>query len=396
MTRFPRTLLHSLLAGAGVVFLAASVQLAPVVAHAQDSDSSDAGDDLDEDETEEERKAREEAEKNRLDDADDLDLLDDEDALDSIESTGEETGDDLLGNTVEQDTIDAEGQDNSQIYRDAQMEYEEFAPDEEMLAWERYLQKYPNSLYKTRIERRIDDLEEILYLDRKTNPDEERLDADQRDVPISQGLLLQNINPTTRLLTGFEWGLPDYINLMADYEHGLRRDLSIHVGLRNRFQTWGLEFGGRYALVKSSRTQTLLTGIVDVRAAMNPAYIAVRPQVAFGKMVGIVDFQVQAGVDYELRKDSALRVIGGGNVTVRADENVAVFVETNVNAKNLTWDEGGSFRFPVGSFGVKFYPSIEGQPKGFMEINVGASVPYATNYYRWHDGSIMGQLNVYL
>jgi hypothetical protein len=29
-------------------------------------------------------------------------------------------------------------------------------------------------------------------------------------------------------------------------------------------------------------------------------------------------------------------------------------------------------------------------------VNIGASVPYATRYYRWHEGSIMGQVNIYL
>ena len=31
-----------------------------------------------------------------------------------------------------------------------------------------------------------------------------------------------------------------------------------------------------------------------------------------------------------------------------------------------------------------------------MEVNIGASIPYATRYYRWHEGSIMGQVNFYL
>ena len=206
------------------------------------------------------------------------------------------------------------------------------------------------------------------------------------------------------MLTGFEWGLPDYINLMLDYVHGIARNFSVHGGLRNRWQTWNLEFGARYAIIKSSRTKTLLTGIGDFRFAFDPAYLAFRPQLAFGKMVGIVDLQVQGGADIELRQHddgtrrawAPIRLIAGANVTVRADERVAVFLETNYNARAFTWDEGSTFRFPVGTFGLKLYPSIAGQEDGFMEVNVGASVPYATRYYRWHDGSVMAQLNIYL
>jgi hypothetical protein len=396
MTRFSLARALALPAMAGLLTTALAFS-SPALAQdsgsdpeAEDDATEDAGDDL-----EDEGGAPEEVERPDTEE-DELDLLGEEEELDDIEFTGEEPDEDLLGENVEEDTIDQEGQDNSKIYREAVEEFSELAADEEMLAWDRYLQEYPNTLYRQRIERRLDDLEEMLYLERRADDEEDRLDADQRDVPISHALLLQNINPTTRVQTGFEWGLPDYINLMLDYEHGITREFSVHGGLRNRFQTWNIEFGARYALIKSSRTKTLLTGIMDFRFATDPAYLALRPQVAFGKMIGPVDLQAQVGVDWELRANADLRIIGGANATFRIDERVAVFLETDVNAKGLTWDRGNTFRFPVASFGLKLYPSIPGQPDGFMEVNLGASVPYATNYYRWHDGSIMGQLNIYL
>ena len=89
--------------------------------------------------------------------------------------------------------------------------------------------------------------------------------------------------------------------------------------------------------MKSSRTQTLFTGIMDFRMALSPAYLAVRPQVAFGQRFGEqLDVQAQVGIDYELRSGSQVRIIGGVNVTGRIDERVAVFVETNYNAKGFT------------------------------------------------------------
>jgi hypothetical protein len=365
------------------------------VAYAQDDKGNDKGDGdlLEEEETEEEKKAREEAAKARLQEADKIEKNDDESELDKIEGgTGK---DDLLGGEGT-DQINQKGQDTAEIYRKAAAEYSELAPDEEMLAWDRYFQKYPKTLYRSQIEKRLDELEAQLYEERRNSGEEDRLDADKREVPISQGLLIENINPRSRFSGGFEWGLPDYINLMLDYEHGIRRDFSVHGGIRNRFQVWNFEFGARYSLIKSSRTKTLVTAIGDFRMALDPAYLAFRPQIAFGKMVGIVDLQGQLGADLEMRSGSSVRLIGGANVTIRPDENVAIFVETTANAKNLTWDEGGSFRFPVGSFGLKFYPKLAGRPPQALEINLGASIPYATRYYRWHDGSVMGQVNFYL
>jgi len=377
-----------------LVFAALIVStLAPSLAFAQsDKPKDDEGDLLEEDETEEEKKARLEAEKRRLQEADKL-APDDETELDKIE--GGTGGDDLLGGD-QLDQINQKGQDTAEIYRKAAAENSELAADEEMLAWDRYFERYPKTLYRSQIEKRLDELEAKLYNERVSGGDEDRLDADKRDVPISQGLLIENINPRTRFSGGFEWGLPDYINLMLGYEHGIRRDFSVHGGIRNRFQVWNFEFGARYALVKSSRTKTLVTAMGDFRLALDPAYLAFRPQLAVGKMVGIVDLQAQIGTDLELRGGAAVRLIGGANVTIRADDNVAIFLETNANAKNLTWEDGGNFRFPVASFGLKFYPDIQGRPPKSLEVNLGASIPYATRYYRWHDGSVMGQVNFYL
>ena len=183
----------------GAALLGVVLTLAvPGTALAQDDPETTSEDDPDAEETEEEKKAREEAEKKRLQEADDLDLIDDEDALDQITTPedGEEPDEDLLGDGTK-DEINQEGQDNSKIYREAAEDFSELAPDEEMLAWDRYMWQYPKTLYKDRIERRLDDLEEQLYLERKEGPDDSRLDADKREVPISQGLLIENINPRT-------------------------------------------------------------------------------------------------------------------------------------------------------------------------------------------------------
>lgn len=360
---------------------------------------------LGDEETEEEKKEREEREKNRLESDDSIDLLDDEGEMDKLEDVvpTEENTDDLLESEIGKDVIGGEGEDNSTIYRKAADDYADMIADEEMLAWERYLETYPNSLYKERIEKRMESLEVILYeqVIEKEDPNE-RLDADQRELLFSQGLTLENINPRTRLQFGFEWGLPDYMNLIGDFEYQIIRVLSVHGAFRNRFTGWNFETGVHWAIVKSSRTQTLLVLLGDIRFNVDPAFLSFRPQLAFGKKFGLLELQAQAGVDLEVRSDAAPRILAGVNGTYNASDKVAIFLETNIHMRlsqypSSTGDNNNLlYRFNVASFGLKFYPRVTGLEKRAMEVNVGASVPYTTNYWMFHFGSIMGQVNYYM
>ena len=99
-----------------------------------------------------------------------------------------------------------------------------------------------------------------------------------------------------------------------------------------------------------------------------------------------------AGVDLELRSVLGLRLIGGAAATYAASDTVRMFVETNWNMKDLGRD-GGFFRFNVVTFGMKFYPG-KSEPKT-TEVNMGATVPYSTNYWAYHYGSVMVQANKY-
>jgi hypothetical protein len=128
----------------------------------------------------------------------------------------------------------------------------------------------------------------------------------------------------------------------------------------------------------------------------NPAFLAFQPQIAFGKQIGIVDLQAQAGVKLDTRKRAAVAVVGGMNTTIRANDSVSIFMETSLNMKNLASQDAGIYRFNVATFGLKFYPDLKGLDRGQMEVNVGASSPYSTNYWMFHFGSVMGQMNLYL
>lgn len=356
----------------------------PLAAYAQDDDDPFGGED----------EPKTDAPK-RLDEDDEIDIDDDEGDIDAIE--GDDGDDvDLLGE--DDDEPAPEGSDTAAVYRAFQAEVAGLAPDEEHGEWQGYLEQYPDSNFAAAIEKRLEELEQKMYASRIRRGGDAPADADLREIKFSQGLQIESINPRDRIQAGFEWGLPNYINLFADYEHQLMRQLSIHGGLRHRYTGWRIETGARYALVKSTRTQTLVTLIGDVHFNTLPAYPVFRPMVGAGKKFGdVLDAQLQIGTELDTRNAAGVRIVGGANVTYRASENVAMFLETQVYMQSLASDTGAtSYRFNTANFGLKFFPVPQGMKPGQMEMNLGASVPYSNQYWGYHYGSIMGQMNYYL
>lgn len=332
----------------------------------------------------------------------------DESWMNEFEGEGEEL--DFGEDEFEEDrdvSVRGEGEDNAQIYRDQMDRVENLLPDEEALSWERYMKKYPNSVFKARIDARLTDLEGEMYGERIASPGGSAEDAGKVEMYFAQPLLLENIDPITKLRVGFEWGFPEYINLITDYEHQIFRELSVHVGARNRYSSWSIETGARYSLIKSARTRTWLTAIGDVRISTNPIYPAIRPQLAFGQRLdlgstGWLDIQLQGGSDLAFVKDANTgdslfdpRVVGGANITFVPAPTVRIYMETSTTMKALAWDGGNSFRFNVLTFGLKIIGRQKsGDPQ--YEIGAGATAPYSTNYWGYHVGSITGDLNYYL
>lgn len=286
------------------------------------------------------------------------------------------------------------GQDSEQIYRAESERLKGFEPDEELAEWEAYLEKYPDSLFKERIEKREEDLQDAMYAH---HPTDDGKDAKDEEVHLAVPLQLDNINPRRMMQAGFEWGLPDYINLFVDYEHPFRRDLAAHFGVRHRYTGWRLETGVKYAFIKSTRTQTVGSLLFDLHLNTLPAYPVLRPQIAIGHKFGdILDAQAQAGVEVDTRSRAGIRPIGGVNLTFNASDTVKVFVESAVYMQSLKSPKGDLFyRFNTVNFGMKFLPSGKGIEPGQVEVNLGASMPYTSNYWSFHYGSIMGQLNYY-
>ena len=74
-----------------------------------------------------------------------------------------------------------------------------------------------------------------------------------------------------------------------------------------------------------------------------------------------------------------------------------MFAETSTYMRPMGQDgafDGGLFRFNVFSFGMKFFPG--NSPDRDKEVNLGATVPYTQQWWQFHYGSVMGQLNYYL
>ncbi|MEC7947158.1 MAG: hypothetical protein VX265_06285, partial [Myxococcota bacterium] len=118
------------------------------------------------DEEEEEEEARPEEDEKPVDDFD----PDDDDAWMDKKPDDAEPGDELefddeFDADDEEVKAQGEGEDTAAIYREYLEDAGRYGADEEALAWERYLKKYPNSLFRARVEARLEELSEQMYTD---------------------------------------------------------------------------------------------------------------------------------------------------------------------------------------------------------------------------------------
>lgn len=286
--------------------------------------------------------------------------------------------------------------DTAEVYRRTLSTTVGMDVDDEMQVWEQYLQTFPNSAFRKQIEARLTVLEDELY--RAARPgggDEPKVDAQDQQMAFSQALLLESINPRQRIHVLLEWGLPDWANLAAGYEHPIGKKFSVLGQFRRRFTGPSLEAGVRWALVKSQRTQTLVTVLFDVHMNLAPAFIGFRPQLAVGKAFGPLEIQAQGGIDLSPRSEIDIRGIGGLHLSYRAADAVGLFAETSLLIKNKS-GAAGPFRFNQIAFGMRFYPLRKAKKPDNTEINIGAAIPYSSAYWRYHFGAVVGQANLYL
>ncbi|MCB9691789.1 MAG: hypothetical protein H6736_08240 [Alphaproteobacteria bacterium] len=299
-------------------------------------------------------------------------------------------GQDLLGD--EPDANTPEGTDTAAIYRMTLEEGRSLAPDEELQLWDAYLTKYPNTAFREQIDKRMQELEEKLYrVGVGVEPDPQGAGDEGTAFRFTHGVLLENINPRDRVLVLLEWGLPDYASLGLDIEKELRDRFSIHGGFRRRFTGFSAEAGARYALLRSPRTETLVTGMFDVRLNAAPAFIAFRPMLGFGKKFGSVDVQAQAGLELAPRAVFDVRAVGGFNVKYHASDAVGLFAETALYMHTKS-AAAGPYRFNQFVFGMSFLPAQKREHPEDLEVSIAATLPYTSAYWQFHYGSVVGQL----
>lgn len=307
-----------------------------------------------------------------------------------IELDDDDIGDDKIGGP---------GQDNSTIYREYIDGMNDLGPEEELLAWERYLKKYPNTLFRDRIERRMDELTDEIYGERIGGEGDGYSDAKDRELNFANPVQLENIDPRTRLRISGELGPPEYIAGMADFELQLMRPWSVHAGLRTRYTGANIEVGSRYSLVKSARLNLLVTGALDLHYNTQPGFLGVRPTLSAGKTFpvgGGLSVAAQLGADVEvpqpdradqLGRKGGVRTVGGVFGYYQASEVVGLYAETSLTMKNIAWAEGGTFAFDVLTFGLRFTPKLPTEVK----FGVNAGVPFYYNYWGYNFGTVQAE-----
>jgi hypothetical protein len=300
-----------------------------------------------------------------------------------------------------------EGQDTARVYRDYLDQVSDLGADEEALAWERYVKKYPASVFRSRIDKRLEELSQEMYGQRIEGVELGRVrDAGTAELNFAQPMTLANIDPRSKLRGAFEWGVPGFLALTADYERQIKREFSVHGGLHGRYTGTNVEVGAKYALVKSARTKMLVTAMADLHLNMDPFHPGFKPQMGFGKRFELpggaqLDTMLQTGVDALFMTASdgtgqtSLRYVGGGSITLKPTPTVQVYMETNMYMKGFGHEQIGSFRFNTVAFGIKFV-NRKGAATDRYVSGIGATAPYTSNYWGYHFGSIMGDVNYYL
>lgn len=307
---------------------------------------------------------------------------------------GEDENINFNGDEDEQESVKPRqpGEDTAQIYRDAEAKYRELSMEEELLAWERYLQKYPKSLFRDRIEARIEDITQLLYEERVPGSDKGARTQDAADAELNFFQPVHLSSPDTRrhILLEAGWGYPNWTTFQLDYEHTFFREFAIHAGLDTDLTGRAVVVGAKYAAIKSARTGTLLSVGLDLKANTNPGFAGLRPVVSFGQRLRVMDgldLLGQAAVDMELRSPFGARWEFGFGAELHPNDTVSVFVESNSNIKSV--GEDTTFTFMTGVFGLKFVPR-KGDKNGDGRFvgGLAADAPYTYHYWGFYRGGV--------
>ncbi len=293
------------------------------------------------------------------------------------------------------------GEDTAQIYRDFEKKVSEYNADEEQIKWEQYLEKYPKSLFRDRIEARMDELSNEMYSERVPGSDGVKaVDGADRELNFANGWHLMGVDPQSKITAGFALGIGNWFSMKADLEYQLMRQLSVHGGVNRGLGGWEIAAGGKYALIKSARTNTILTGAIDLGLFTAPAnmYPTVIPTIGLGQRINVLsglDLALVVSVVPEFHQPINVRYSGGLTAELRANEILYVFAETQANLRDVS---GSLFQFHTASFGLRFVPKRSSQDDGGGRaiVGVGADAPYLHDYWNLYGGAVNVDAAYYL
>jgi len=284
---------------------------------------------------------------------------------------------------IAEDAIGGPGVDTAVIYRRYADEVKEFPPEEELIAWEKYLDEYDKTLFQSRIDERMEVLSAMIYGERIQDETEVYVDAQDREINITQPMTVDSLDPRTRLRAGVEYGFPNYFSVLLDAEGQITREFSAHVGLRGRYTGFRLELGGKYALLKSARKDALVTVGLDLHLNTVPkAYPVVRPYVGGAKRFNIgngLEVLAVVGTEWEVTRRAIF--VGGAHIFYRASDTVGVFLETSVYMQPGVGK--GPYSFNLTTLGMRFVPRAIP-----LQANLAANIPYLQNYWGYHFGAL--------
>lgn len=339
---------------------------------------------------------------------DEEDLLEDEEDLqfsDEVDEAGQAVEQDMLDDDASaRERLRAPGTDDAETYRAEQARLAALPPDEEIMGWEAYLELYPNTLFRDRIDARTDALEGAAYRTRisRGGPGSS---ADDAELLFVLPMHLPNINPRSKAQVSLDVGFPGSFRGIADFEWALLRNVSVHGGFAGTYDGWGLEIGTRYAFVKSAKSKVVASLIADLRLGFTPLVFQFRPQLAVGKIWDLgkdglhVQLLVTAGARIGTLPPgtaegtsfvSQIGVLGGLHLGVRIAPPVGVFVESDFDLKSLD-RAGGLFAFQSVSVGMRFFPKLKRRNDSPLQIDVAGHVAAASKYTQHYLGAVQAQ-----
>ncbi len=293
-------------------------------------------------------------------------------------------------------------QDSPAVYESFRKEVRPYPADEELESWQRYLKKYPQTTFRSDIERRMGELK--IKIDKEFDEDvaeeqkaKNQVDARSNELPFIEPFRFRNGNPRKRLWGGIFYGATSYLNFDLGVEWALRREISIFGHLANHDVGSGilLEGGARMAFVKDVRTGTLLSGTVMFRFGGDRGLYET-PHLDVGGTAllhfGIappekpIQIQVQVGGDFRFTPLEP-RLVFGLNLGIRpkAESSFILFAETNgkmaiaSHLSSVTGEDKTTIEtFFEASVGGKF--SVDAKRK--TEMTVALSAPYYWQYWQ--------------